>query len=271
MKRDRRLGPTKLRGYFYNLAVTHRNLLGGRGGDFSAVSDEENGAMVGFPEILEQFEDEATALAIEISGRFIREEETGTQQEGSGEGGALHFAAGNLVQEMMGSVSDSDFAQKTFGAFSNFRRDIPLKQGWEEDVFFNREGWKQIKSLKDNSDGRASQFGPFGFVEGMKRTAFEEEFSFGNSVESSEEMKEGAFPTPAGAHDRNEFALLKLEAYSTKRRDSRGACAVGFPQLTNGDHYKSQEGGLSRSIRISRGLAELPESAGPITFRFSKI
>src|SRR4051812_11411397 len=60
---------------------------------FRVMRDQDHGLPAG-DQLVEEAEDFMTGLFIEVSGRFIRQQERRLVGEGAGDGDALHFAAG---------------------------------------------------------------------------------------------------------------------------------------------------------------------------------
>ena len=83
-----------------NASVDEADAAIGGGGDIGAVGDKDHGGFFPAGEGGEQFDHSSAGSRIEIPGGLVSKEYGRAMDEGAGEGGALHLAAG----ELMGSV-----------------------------------------------------------------------------------------------------------------------------------------------------------------------
>jgi len=189
----------------------------GSGGDFRAMSDQDDGGFLLAGEPGDEFDDGGAGGGVEVARGFIGEENGGLMNESPCESGALELSAGELVGPMMRAICKVNGGQEFLGTLSCQGVDSAGKEKGEENIFFDREGGKEMKKLKDEADFQASEGGEFGVVQGVKGVAFEVSLAGGGGVEGSENVEEGAFTASARAGDGDDFAGENLEGYTPKR------------------------------------------------------
>jgi hypothetical protein len=128
----------------------------GGGGNFGAVSDEDDGGFLLAGEPGDEFNDGGAGGGVEVARRFIGEENGGLMNEAAGEGGALKLAAGELVGSMMGSVGQSDGGQQFLGTLAGLSVDSARKKEGEKNVFLDGQRGEEVEKLENKSDFKTS-------------------------------------------------------------------------------------------------------------------
>jgi hypothetical protein len=91
------------------------DLLGpARGPD--VVGDHQQGRAFLDDLLAEQVEDFAPGGRVEVAGGFVSKDELWLGDEGAGDGGALHLAAGELTGQMVRAVAEPDSVEEVADA-----------------------------------------------------------------------------------------------------------------------------------------------------------
>ena len=204
------------------------------------MSDEDDGGFLLAGEPGDEFDDGGAGGGVEVARRFIGEENGGLMNEGPCESGALELSAGELVGPMMRAICQANGGQEFLGTLSRQGVDSAGKEKGEENVFFDREGGKEMKKLKDEADFEASKGGEFGVVQGVKGVAFEVSLAGGGGVEGSENVEEGAFTASARPGDGHDLAGENLEGHTPKRMHLGIPRGIGLMKIAGFEHEKSQ-------------------------------
>ena len=85
-------------------AITQLDLARSGRRYFPAMSDEDEGRKVFQRDALEQAQDALGRGGIEVSGRFVRDQERRAMDQGAGDRGPLLFAAAQLMDEMRSAI-----------------------------------------------------------------------------------------------------------------------------------------------------------------------
>jgi len=171
------------------------------------VSDHDDGHAELGSEFAEKGEDGFAGGGVEITGGFVGEKNLRTIDEGSGDGDALLFAAGEFGGAMAEAVREANplkgFADAggAFGAidFGEAEREF--------DVFFEGHTREEIEGLEDHADGVAAVAGEFDGRERGNILAEGEDGAGGGTVESGDEVKQSGFAGAGGAEEREKFAF----------------------------------------------------------------
>ena len=234
------------------------------------VGDEEDGLAAFFVLAEEDVHDGASGGGVEVAGGFVGEEEGGLIDEGAGDGDALAFAAGELVGavfeagfEAEGGEEGDGFGFGGPGADDGFVEG-GADHGGEEGVFEDGEFGEEVVELEDEAEGVVAEVGagPAGGVfEGLSA---EEDAAGVGGVEGAGDMEEGGFAGAGGAHDGDEFALVKGEGDAAEDLEADGAHLVGL-----GDVEDLEEGfgggrhGRGRGAGGGGGFERLGRRSGP--------
>lgn len=189
-----------------DFSVPHLNLPVGEAGEGRIVSDKDEGGEIAGGDGLEGVHHMGGVGAVEISGGFISEEETGMTGKGPGEGDALHLPAAELVREMGGAVGEPDKFQHFLHPNPGDPGRIAAEEEGEFNVLAHGHGGQEIEKLKDNSEIKAAMAGQGGVTGVVKGKVADPDFPFVRGIQAAKEIEEGAFPAATGAGDRNKGA-----------------------------------------------------------------
>ena len=208
----------------------------GEGGHLFAVGDNnQRGDFLG-SNLCEGVGDEGGVGGVEIAGGFVGEEEGGAAGEGAGDGGALHFAAAELVGKVGGAVGEADQIEHFLDAGAGFIRGITAEEEGEFDILANGHGGEEVEELEDDAEGVAAVVREFAFAGGVEREAVHADLAGGGCVEAAEDVEEGAFAAAAGAGDGGEVAGCEIEGDAVEGADFSGAGGIDSRDLAEFDH-----------------------------------
>ena len=107
------------------MSVAQRDVAAAVLGDLRVVSHEYDGTSLGM-QFLKKDQYLEGGTGIEISGRFISEDDGGIIYQCPGDGDALHLSAGHLVALMHQPVAQTDGNQR----FDSFLMAVGCTVGW---------------------------------------------------------------------------------------------------------------------------------------------
>ncbi len=173
---------------------------------------------------------------VEIAGRLVGEEQSGTASEGPGDGDALHLTAAQLVREMPRPVGHPDQIEHFRHARGGLFLGIPAQEQGELHIFPNRHGWQEIEELKHDAERVAAVMGEFPLARAVKLEAIHPNLARGGRVETAEEVQQRAFAATAGTRDRGEIPRREVERDIVKRADHASARGIGSREMAEFDH-----------------------------------
>jgi len=170
-------------------AVGHGEHAIGHFGEHGIVGDHDGEGAEFAIDTLDCFENEDAGFNIERAGGFIAEQDIGTLGDGTGDGDALLFAAGELSGEMVGSRSEADEFEGFIGAHGvpGYFRDQP-------DVFTGSQTGDEVVELKHEADDIAAVGGDAFFAGAADVPIAIVEGAGGGLVEATDEIEQGRLP-----------------------------------------------------------------------------
>jgi hypothetical protein len=128
-------------------------------GGFLTVRDQEQAGPGFLGQILKHAENDRPVAAVEVAGRFIREDEGRAMDEGAGDGDPLHFSAAHLIGSGAGSMGDPD-------PFDHGGDPLPSLTGSDSDqlegkfdILEGGQGGQEVKKLEDGADPATTKIG----------------------------------------------------------------------------------------------------------------
>ena len=130
-------------------------------GQLVVVRDHDDCFFVLCMESVKDFQDSVACRCVQVTGRFIGEEDFGIVDECAGESDALLFAAGQLLGAVSESFSEAEFVQQ-FACLLHVLHTIssPMQRG-QGDVFDGIEFRQQVIGLEDEAQFFAAETGVF--------------------------------------------------------------------------------------------------------------
>ena len=146
----------------------------------------------------EQFEDLPTGFLIQIAGGFVGQQDPGPVEKRSGDRHSLAFSTGEFSWTVIEPVIKSEAAQQ--GSCSiTVCSDPRAHQAREQRVFQNRQFWKQVIELEDESDVPISIPVPVASSESGNGPPIESDVALAGigRIQSAQKMQQRAFARAA--------------------------------------------------------------------------
>jgi hypothetical protein len=150
----RLLRPGPHRGRVRDATVDQVHLVVALGGDLRVVGgDHDHGAAIGLGAQLG--DDEVAVGLVELARRLVRQQHVGLDREGTGDRDPLPLPAGQLGDESVGQVSDTEALEGGGGALHGLARlDVAAPQG-DGEVLLGGEGRHEAVGLQHEGGARA--------------------------------------------------------------------------------------------------------------------
>jgi hypothetical protein len=163
-------------------------------------------------------------IAVEISGRFVGQDDAWIVHQASSDRDALLLPAGKVDGEVVFDFSQADQIQEFVGSGDGFFRNWFLRDAVRhQDVFQCGEFGKQIMELEDESDRLVAKLGQLilGHIFGVD--AVDDDLTVGRNVEGAKNVEKRAFPGSGLADDGIEgaFGEAKIDAEEHLRWEFR--------------------------------------------------
>lgn len=159
--------------------------------------------------------------------------------EGTGEGGALHLAAGELVGAVVAAIGQADGFKQIAGAgFSDGIGTAGEEEG-KKDVFFHGEGRKKVEELENKTDFQLAEAGEGIVVHGVDGKALQVNLTGSGGIEGSKNVQESAFATPAGPRNGHDFPGKDFEGDPAESLHLGIARLIGLMEIACFEHKKA--------------------------------
>ena len=163
------------------------------------------------------------------------------------DGGALLFAAAELMHEMRRALRHSDQLEQLARTRLALAMRHALQQQRKADVLDHVHRRQQIEELEDEAEPVPAVIGQRRIVRCMQREPVDEDLAARRRIEAGEQMHERALAAAARAGDRDEFAARDLERDAVERM--HGALAA---PIMAGDVAERDQACLIRQRREAR-------------------
>ena len=217
--------------------------------DVELVRHHDDGDAL-FVELLEHAHHLNGGLAVEIAGRFIREEDLGVVGECARDCDALLLAAGKLVGKMIGPVREADDLEAVERPLAHLARRVALLAVHHGQFrVFQRGGTgEQVEALEYEADLLVADVGELVAVELGDVDPVEQVATARRTVEAAEQVHERGLAGAARAHERHEFAAVNLDRDAAHGMHGNLAGVVDLVNLLDFD-----DGSHGRRVRSGRG------------------
>ena len=142
-----------------DFSVVHASDAVGVGEDPVVVGDDDDGALGRAGDLTEEFEDDLAVLGIERGGRLVADDKRRLVDEGTGDGDALLFAAGEFVRSFFPAGAEADFFEDFPRANECLAAGNALDEQGNADVFCDGEGGDEIELLENEADAFGTEAG----------------------------------------------------------------------------------------------------------------
>ncbi len=218
-----------------DLAVAHGEDAVCDLGGLWVVGDHEDSLVELTAGVSEHVEDSVGVFRVEVTGGLVGEDDGGAVDEGTSDGNALLFSAGEFVGAVFETTGDTEEIGEVVkqGTVEHWLRgcsevgDIVS----DLDITHGGEGGKQVEPLKDEADLSAAHPGALGVGELGEVHAVDQDGARSGVGETTEDMEEGRFAGSGGAHNSDELPRHDGEADVAQCGDFEFAGAVGLAEV----------------------------------------
>src|SRR5712692_543886 len=204
-------------------------------GDEARLVCREHDGGAPAPDVLDEAQDLARHLLVEIAGGLVGEQEGGRLDDGAGQGSALGLALRELMRIGLGAGRQPDGLERGEGLGS----DVPAWRAEhaqdESHVLEDGAPGQQLGVLEDNADG-APQLGDLGPPERGHVEVRDLDLAFGGQLVAVEEAEQGGLARSAGAGEDGEIALVNAERAVAQGRDPGGPLPEDLRHALQPDH-----------------------------------
>ena len=197
------------------------------GGEAGIVRDDDERGLFFTDQLQEQLQYGDAVARIEIAGGFIGKENVRLIDDGTRDGDALLFAAGELGREVIGAVGETYFGQ---GGECLIAMVFPRDGAGDHDIFQCGEFRQQVIVLEYVADALIAEARLLGTGERVEIDAIDDDLPRLRCFQSRQGVKQRGLPGAAGAAEEDFFPALDGEI----------------------DPFQDSEGLFSQTIRASQ-------------------
>ena len=162
-------------------------------------------------EVGEQVHHLATVLRVEVTCRFVGEDELGVGDDGAGDGHPLLLTARQLLREVVFAMSDVHAGHDglhTLLALGS--RDVHVAQR-QFDVLIHIQLINEVETLKHEANVALAELGAVLFLEVADLMAEEFVTALGGVVQEAEDVEQGGLAASRRPHDGDKLAVVDFE------------------------------------------------------------
>src|SRR5687767_4168127 len=128
-----------------------------------------------------------------------------------GDGRALLFAAAELMEEMVGPLSQPDQIDQLLRALLALPRSDSLQQQRKGNVLLHVHRWQEVEELKDEADPTAAKLRQRGVIRGVQSESINDNLAGGGMIETTQKMDQRALAAAARAANRHKLVARDFE------------------------------------------------------------
>jgi hypothetical protein len=113
---------------------------------------EEESSFFPLDKLQHQFHHRLSGLVVEVTSWFIGQYKSGTPQERSANRDPLHFTSTQFLGIIVSSIQQIDSVEKFLGSIRELRLSTTSDQLGKCDILPDRQVWKEVEELKDQTD-----------------------------------------------------------------------------------------------------------------------
>jgi sphingomyelin phosphodiesterase acid-like 3 len=206
-------------------AIAHPDLSVGGAGDLGGVGDQDQGEASGLLEAVEEGQDLALVLAVEVAGGLVGEDQGRLVGQGPGDGHPLPFSHGKAARPMGLAMGQAHLGEEAGGPLGSLGAGPGGLEHRDLDVLQRGQGGDQVEGLEDEADAQGPE--PIQ-VHRRERCPAKADLAAVGAVQAAQDVQECALAAAAGAGDGHEFALGDLQVDASEGMDV--AVGVGLLQ-----------------------------------------
>ncbi|HEX7779284.1 MAG TPA: hypothetical protein VF424_08610 [Vicinamibacterales bacterium] len=163
---------------------------------------------------------------VQISGRFVRQQERGPADKGAGDRHALLLASGQRPGPVMRTIGQPHPVEQGLRAHPPLTGRQPRNSEGHLDVFERRELRQQVMELEDESDMAIPESHACGVIHLIDRGVTDANRPGVEGIEAAQDMEQRALADTGRADNRDHFALLDPEIQLMQHFEFSGGGAV---------------------------------------------
>jgi hypothetical protein len=160
---------------------------------------------MGFMKPLHEFENVFRAPFVQVSGRFIGQEQSGSVHKRSGDRHALLFAARQFTRPLRAATRKPDLVQPIFRGRQSFAKGFPLNQQGHRHILGGCEIGQKVMPLPHKTDSAIAILREFSLRQRMQRTPGEVYCTAGRGVQRAQQMQKSALARTGRPDNRYHF------------------------------------------------------------------
>jgi len=200
-------------------------------GGLGIMRDHDDGLRAVTAEILQDREDVAGGLGVQIASGFIGYNQTRVGDQGAGDGDALFLAAGKLLRQMMAAFAQPNEVEGCCDLLAALTGTEAGEQEGQLHVLKGGENRDQVKGLENEADVLVTPIGEFGFVKLGDVDAIDNTLARGGAINAGNDVEQGGFAGAGRAHEREELATRDFKGDAVQSGDVDLPLPVDFAQL----------------------------------------
>src|SRR5262249_41468781 len=185
------------------------------GGGFGTVRGHKGCGVLFARKAFEQIENDGSGRGVEISGGFIREQNSRFVDKRSGNSDALHLPAGKLMRHAVfeaGKFDGREAVERGLARIGSSR-----KEKRQLDVFDDAERIDELEGLENEADFFAAELCESSIFARVSACAVEKDFADRGEVHCPGKIEQGGFAAAAAANDGDNFAGRDFEGDAVER------------------------------------------------------
>lgn len=175
------------------------------------VCREQNGPPFGATERGEQLSDLIPGAGIQISRRFVRENQTGPPDTGARDGDALLLAPGQKPYALRAVIAEADALKQLAGLGHRVASPYAIDKERHRDILGGREVWQEMMKLKDEPDLRVAKTRQLIPARARNIEFTQLDLAAIRRIQPAEQVKQSRFASARWAHDSNHLTRLKRQ------------------------------------------------------------
>ena len=208
------------------------------------MGDEDEGSTTPRLTLEQQLDDLRAGRAVEIPGRFVRQQQGRAGDGGAGERDPLLLTAGKLGRIMAQSLAE---ANRTQGVARRLEGIAPTGQfQGNRDIFPCRHGGNQMERLEDDSDMAAAKIGEAVLVESREILARDDHLAAARAIDSGDDRQQAGLAGARWPDNGNGFIHRHGQVNTRKNVDRPATAGQGHVNILQPDDWNSRIQGQGR-------------------------
>src|ERR1700739_2085020 len=175
------------------------------------VRREDKGEAEAAVQVAHEVDELGGIVCVEIGSGLVCKDQGGAMDDGTRNGYALAFSAGEQVGPMVGAGGQADVIECLCNALAALNRADALNKEWVFHVLAGSEDGDEVEGLKNEAYLFPPQNGGLRGVEPRGVGTGDEDAAAGGPVDAANQVQQSGFAAAAGAGDGKKFAGIDAE------------------------------------------------------------